>query len=574
MLEGGCLEIVRRHIPGHYFLPSAEWRNNCMNGESQNTDFKSLRLFTRNNPDWNELAKDCVCFANARGGRILIGIEDGAQEPPADQRIPEDLLEKVRRRITELTVNVATAVQMHRSEKTGGNYLEISISRSMSPASTTGGRFYLRVGDACKPLVGEEIQRLLNERNAQPWETLTTLAVPATNFDPILFASFVSGIRNSSRVKPSVKEKNDAELLDHYYLSIDGRLTNLGILCLGRREDRARLGTAPLIQFIKYDDDGRKVNKIAWDDHAVSPIQLINSVWKEIPDFRETYEFSEGLFRQQVPVYDQRVVRELLVNALVHRPYTQRGDIYLNLYPDRLEIVNPGLLPLGVTPRNILHQSVRRNNELARIFHDLELMEREGSGYDLLYEVLLSQGRPLPQIHEGPDSVKIIIEKRIVKPELIDFLAKADQRYSLKQREKIILGLLAQREAMTVRELAQSLDLKDTGTVAQWIGRLLAWHIIQQTGRTKGTRYFIDPGILRKMDFPSQTSLTRIEPHRLLALIEEDLQRHPWSSFGEIHQRIGPEIPAHQMRKQIRHLVEEKKIIHKGKNRWRRYAVS
>lgn len=58
----------------------------------------------------------------------------------------------------------------------------------------------------------------------------------------------------------------------------------------------------------------------------------------------------DGLYRQSVPAFDEIVVRELLVNALVHRPYTQRGDIFLNLYPDRLEVVNPGLLPLGITP--------------------------------------------------------------------------------------------------------------------------------------------------------------------------------------------------------------------------------
>ncbi len=91
--------------------------------------------------------------------------------------------------------------------------------------------------------------------------------------------------------------------------------------------------------------------------------------------------------------------RLLLVNALVHRPYTQRGDIFLNLHPDRLEMVNPGPLPLGVTPQNVLHTTVRRNEHLARLFHDLKLMEREGSGFDKIFEVLLSQGRPTPELN-------------------------------------------------------------------------------------------------------------------------------------------------------------------------------
>jgi hypothetical protein len=86
-----------------------------------------------------------------------------------------------------------------------------------------------------------------------------------------------------------------------------------------------------------------------------------------VPDFRESYEVPDGMFRASVPAFEESVVRELLVNALVHRPYTQRGDIYLNLDPEKLEVVNPGRLPLGVTPKNILHASRRRNDGLARV---------------------------------------------------------------------------------------------------------------------------------------------------------------------------------------------------------------
>ncbi len=247
-----------------------------MKGESQNTDFKSLRVLTRRCPEWGELAKDCVAFANSQGGSLLIGIEERSHEAPEGQRIAVELVDKVRRRIGELTVNVAAGFQRRQSKTSGGEYLEILVRRSVSPASTTDGRYYLRVGDTCKPLVGEEVQRLLNERSAQPWETLTTLAVHKSNADPVLVAAFLDGIRSSDRVKDSVKEKSDGELLDHYYLAIDGQLTHLGILCVGRRAERARLGTAPVVQFIKYDADGRKVNKTAWDDHACSPMAALS----------------------------------------------------------------------------------------------------------------------------------------------------------------------------------------------------------------------------------------------------------------------------------------------------------
>lgn len=135
------------------------------------------------------------------------------------------------------------------------------------------------------------------------------------------------------------------------------------------------------MQAVKYDERATKVATWSWDDHELSPIELLDAIWNEIPDCRESYEVPDGMLRTQVPAFEEVVVRELLVNALVHRPYTQRGDTYLNFHPDRLEVVNPGRLPIGVTPRNILHASRCRNNGLARVFHGLKLMEREADWF-------------------------------------------------------------------------------------------------------------------------------------------------------------------------------------------------
>jgi ATP-dependent DNA helicase RecG len=248
-------------------------------------------------------------------------------------------------------------------------------------ASTTDGRYFLRVVDQSKPVTGDDVMRLASERSALPWETQITLHIPRVKADAAKRDKLLLALRASDRVKASVKEKTDDELLDHYQLAQGTYLTHLGILCLGLQRHRAQLTTSPVIQFLKYDEQGQKVNKLVWDDHTQSPMEVIEAVWLEVPDFRERYELPDGLYRQSVPAFDEVVVRELLVNALVHRPYTQRGDIFLNLHPDRLEIVNPGPLPLGVTPQNVLHTTVRRNEHLARLFHDLKLMEREGSGF-------------------------------------------------------------------------------------------------------------------------------------------------------------------------------------------------
>lgn len=239
-----------------------------MNFETQHVEMKSLRVLTGDNPKWGDLACDCVAFANAQGGFIRIGIEDKDNHPPQGQVVPDDLAEKLHRRISELTVNVSIVATKKTSEKTKGKFLEVQVFRSPTPASTTDGKFYQRVSNTSVPLTGSEIQRLLNERNAEPWETQTGLNVSRDAVNHQLFSRFASDIRASERVKQSVKEKNDSELLDHYFLARGDKLTNLGILCIGLQEDRARLGTAPIIQYIKYDDDRRKIHKLVWDDHS------------------------------------------------------------------------------------------------------------------------------------------------------------------------------------------------------------------------------------------------------------------------------------------------------------------
>lgn len=280
---------------------------------------------------------------------------------------------------------------------------------------------------------------------------------------------------------------------------------------------------------------------------------------------------AEGLYRRQVPAYDEKVVRELLVNALVHRPYTQGGDIYLNLYPDRLEVVNPGRLPLGVTPRNMLHASRRRNESLARVFHDLGLMEREGSGFDLIYDRLLSQGRPAPMPEEGPDWVKVTIQRRIVKPGIMRLMADADERFQLTQRERITLGVLAQTEGMRARELVSLLETGSVEGLTPWLGRLITLGVIGTSGQTSGMRYFVAPGLLREVALDRKTTLTRIPPHRLRALILEDLTRYPGSSTSDVNRRIGVEISARTVKRALDVLVAEQVVRFEGERRWRKY---
>ncbi len=124
-----------------------------MNPENQHFDRKSLRKVTGNTAAWSELAVDCVAFANAQGGSLLIGIEDGQEVPPSSQTIPPGLAETVARRMRELTVNIELAASVTAAAN-GGTFIDLRVARAHGLASTADGRYALRIGDESKPVVG------------------------------------------------------------------------------------------------------------------------------------------------------------------------------------------------------------------------------------------------------------------------------------------------------------------------------------------------------------------------------------------------------------------------------------
>jgi len=121
--------------------------------ENQFFDKKSLLKILKKDSDGNykfsesakDLAKDCVSFANSKGGIILIGIEDEEDLPPKDQIINDlDLPNKLTKRIAELTQNVFTKSEIKKYSN-GGETIELRVYPSESTiASTNDGRYYIR----------------------------------------------------------------------------------------------------------------------------------------------------------------------------------------------------------------------------------------------------------------------------------------------------------------------------------------------------------------------------------------------------------------------------------------------
>lgn len=537
-------------------------------------DKKSLLTIASKKIDWKEIVKDVVDFSNAEGGILEFGIEDGMETPDCLQRIQDSLMTMLVNNINGKTNGVQISAEKKKYDN-GGETILLFIRRSVVMATTSDGKVFMRNGDNSEPITGEDLHRLSEEKGCYSWE-LRVSNYALSDCDTKRLTYILHSLRTSNRVSDFVKEKTDTELLRYFGLLAENKdlMTYLGVSFLGSQLQRQRISNAPTLQCIKFDEYGEKINKWTWDDFVYGPDEIIEKVWESIPDWNESQEVSDGLFRKNVMAYDKDVVRELICNAEIHRSYAITGDIFINIHPDYFEIINPGRLPYGVTPNNILHKSKKRNPNFAALMRALKYVEIEGSGYDKMYEILLQQGKNVPIVYEGNDFVSVKVCRRIQSSKVLELMDFADRNYQLRQKQKICLGLIAMHESVTARELEKLLELNNSDELRPWLQHLIRQGLVISCNvRSRGLEYRVNSTLLQKSEFRGKTSLKRIEDYRLKELIIEDLKLYKEARIGDIQERIGSEISEKRVKAQILGLEEDGIIGRRGSNRWTTYYL-
>ena len=542
-----------------------------MDIENQKIDYKSIRKIRSGDKGFKELAISCVAFANAQGGILYIGIEDKSLIPLEGQTIDEKEVNETVSRLHSLCFNVSLSSSGLIKHENGGEYFQIMVAPSIkSIATTSDGKIYLRVADKCEPVRNEDLQRLSIEKGAYQWELLATRVtladIPVENVK-----KFANDIRESDRVKGHVKQMSDLEILEHYNL-IDGEIvTNLGVLWLGNAKQRSRISFPITVQYIVYNHLEQKVRKIEWHDNVLNPKELLLAIETEATELGYSYEFPDGLFRKQIRHYHPKVLRELLLNAFAHKSFTISSDIMICVYPDRLEISNPGGLPLGVTKDNILHQRHRRNPYFITIMSDLKLMEGEGSGYDLIYELNGMEAKRPPFIESSFNETKVTLYSDIQNTDVLPLLDYTLNNYKLSQKGYIAFGAIAAETKIQATKLSSYLQLSDDDRLRSYVEPLLRDGIINKKGTKKGTTYYINPKLIANSKANIKTSLKTIEPYALKALIMEDLKYHPQSLLSEIAERL-PDVEKADLTSMVYSMVDNE-IIGEGSKKLRKYSL-
>lgn len=117
-----------------------------------------------------------------------------------------------------------------------------------------------------------------------------------------------------------------------------------------------------------------------------------------------------GIYRQDVYEIPPDAIRELIINAMVHRSYLDHGTIQVAVYDNRLEITSPGKLPMGQTMERMKEgYSKIRNEALAHAFAYMNLIEHWGSGIPRIIDKVKAAGLQEPEFIGGEVDLRINI---------------------------------------------------------------------------------------------------------------------------------------------------------------------
>lgn len=543
-----------------------------MNSETQTIEYKSLQKIRTGDKGFRELSTTCVALANAQGGQIYVGYDDKKKHTLPGQIVDADEINNAVTKLRSLCFNVALTATEVLTDETDSQYFIITVFPSIkSIASTSDGKFYMRFADKCEPVRSEDMLRLSEVKGCFQWEiTKTRFAIDDEAKDRLHLLS--DTIRSSERIREHIRQMDDDEIAEYYCLVDEGYLTNLGVLWLGSTKAKNWISYPITVQYIVYDVNEEKVRKVEWRNDGKDPKELLLDIEKEAVELTYSYEFPNGLFRKQIRHYHPKVLRELLVNAIVHQSMTISNDIMIKVYTDRLEIRNPGGLPLGVTKDNILHARHRRNPHFIELMFALGLMEGEGSGYDLIYELNSMEAKEKPTIESSYNECIVTQRAKILKPEILPLLDYVLKNYQLKQKDFTAFGIIAREQKIYATELSKELQLADDERLRSYVNVLVKKGLVLQKGVHKGSYYVINPLLIKNAKADKiPTTLKTVEPDVLESLILHDLEKHPKSKATEIASRL-PDVDIKEVRKVVYKLVGVK-INAEGSKTDRTYSL-
>jgi aspartyl-tRNA(Asn)/glutamyl-tRNA(Gln) amidotransferase subunit B len=233
--------------------------------------------------------------------------------------------------------------------------------------------------------------------------------IPTANFS-IFESAAVQSFRTQWQKKSGnaqISEWTDEQLLANAELTQDGRPTFASLVLLGTSDAISRyLANAEVIFEFRHSDSSIPFQQRV--ELRSGFFSWVDEIWELINLRNESQSFRVGMFRYEIPTFDEDSVREAVLNAVAHRDYRIEGSVWIKQTPRLLEVESPGGLPEGITADNMLVRQKPRNRRIAEALAKCGLVERSGQGMDRMFRQSILQGKPLPDLSQS-DAHRVVV---------------------------------------------------------------------------------------------------------------------------------------------------------------------
>jgi ATP-dependent DNA helicase RecG len=361
------------------------------NGEDSTLEFK------RDDVPNHELARELVAFLNLEGGTVLLGVEDDAQiSGTTRQRLDEWVSELCRTKIEPPVVPLLSWV---RDAEPGRDVLAVRVTLGPNKpyARVHDGRktYFIRVNNTVREASREELERMFQASGRLHYGLKPVPGADFAAFDLRRLRDYFTRILRGPA--PADDDLLGWEtLLANVELMTENagqRVATIdGMLLFGRVTKRFVLqsgiraicypGTEPDYATHADEDLRAPMVPLASTDGTIIEPGLVEQAWDFIRRNTTPTSTLEGGRRIDRWEFPEAVVREAVVNALVHRDYSIAGtDILLAIFEDRLEIQSPGRLPNTVTLEGMkAGMRYARNQTLVNVMRDYGYVDARGMG--------------------------------------------------------------------------------------------------------------------------------------------------------------------------------------------------
>lgn len=365
-------------------------------GESGTLEFK------RSTGELKEGLQSLCAFLNGSGGTVLFGVRpDGTAE---GQSVSDKTMREIAQAMDRFEPPVNVPVQ-RMAVAAGKEVLAMTVEgASDSVPFTFEGRPYERVGSTTRRMSQERYEQLLLERAhaRRRWENQPAVGVTLKDLDREEILRTRELAIQQGRISAGTSRKIE-DILDRFGVRQDGALTQAAQVLYGTRflpdypQCMLKMG-----RFRGTDVTGEIVDNRQEHLHAFAMVREgMAFLERTLPIGAR---FPKGkIFREDRLAVPREALREILLNAVMHRDYADpSGYVAIAVFDDRVEIRSYGRLPAGITPAMLsrTHLSKPRNLLIAETFHRTGAVEIWGRGTNRVIAACRAQGVPAPTFEE------------------------------------------------------------------------------------------------------------------------------------------------------------------------------